>query len=167
MLWIYRLQQRLALTRSESSALLAVSFILIAGLLAQRFGANEWPVDAATYAEEDRRFAEASAAPAADSAAPSVVIGPAHPDSPGTISGDTAGRIDLNAATAAELERLPRIGPAMAARILEHRAALGRFGSVADLRAVRGIGASTLARIEPYVFVEPAGAPPRTGASPR
>jgi len=39
-----------------------------------------------------------------------------------------------------ELERLPRIGPALAQRIVEDRQAHGPFGSLTGLQRVRGIG---------------------------
>lgn len=48
--------------------------------------------------------------------------------------------IDLNAATQDQLEELPRIGPALAQRILEWRTANGGFASVDDLMQVTGIG---------------------------
>ncbi len=60
-------------------------------------------------------------------------------------------RLELNAASAAELELLPWIGPALAARIVAERAVSGPFRSVAELARVRGIGPRTLARIAPYV----------------
>ena len=65
-----------------------------------------------------------------------------------------AGSINLNTATASELQRLPRIGPKMAARILAHREAHGPFRRVQDLVQVRGIGTKTLARLAPYLVVE-------------
>ncbi|GAA3056977.1 MULTISPECIES: ComEA family DNA-binding protein [Actinomycetes] len=52
--------------------------------------------------------------------------------------------VDLNTAEAAELEQLPGIGPALAERILEHRARHGPFGSLEELAAVRGIGPAIL-----------------------
>lgn len=57
-------------------------------------------------------------------------------------STSTAGgaRVDLNRATQADLETLPRIGPALAQRILDWRAANGRFSTTADLLEVSGIG---------------------------
>jgi len=58
-------------------------------------------------------------------------------------------RLDLNRATEAELELLPRIGPAMARRIVEARP----FASVDELVRVRGIGARTLERLRPLVRV--------------
>jgi competence protein ComEA len=60
-------------------------------------------------------------------------------------SGGTAdGRININAATAAELEALPGIGPAKASAIVSYREANGPFRSVDDLAAVAGIGAKTV-----------------------
>ena len=61
--------------------------------------------------------------------------------------------IDLNAATREELESLPGIGPALAARIIAHRQTHGAFSSVEGLDKVRGIGPATLERIRPYVSV--------------
>ena len=57
-------------------------------------------------------------------------------------SGDEV--VNLNTASASELETLPRIGPALAQRILDWRAAHGRFSSVDDLLQVSGVGAKTL-----------------------
>lgn len=52
--------------------------------------------------------------------------------------------VNLNTATAAELASLPRIGEALAARIIAWRDANGRFTAVDDLSAVEGIGTKTL-----------------------
>lgn len=60
-------------------------------------------------------------------------------------------RIDVNIATAAELERLPRVGPALAQRIIDHRQRHGPFQTPEDLRHVRGIGPSTVRLLEPLV----------------
>lgn len=54
-----------------------------------------------------------------------------------------AKQIDLNTATAQELERLPEIGPALAQRIVAHRAAQGPFRRAEDLLQVPGIGPKT------------------------
>jgi competence protein ComEA len=50
--------------------------------------------------------------------------------------------IDVDVATAEELERLPRIGPALAERIVKDRGDNGPFGSLTGLQRVRGIGPS-------------------------
>ena len=62
-----------------------------------------------------------------------------------------ASRIDLDRATARDLERLPGIGPALAARILADRAEQGPFRTPEALLRVRGIGPRTLQRIRPYL----------------
>ena len=61
--------------------------------------------------------------------------------------------VDLNAADAAALEQLPRIGPALAQRIIDWRTANGRFTSVDDLLGVSGIGEKMLAAIRDLVRV--------------
>lgn len=74
--------------------------------------------------------------------------------------------IDLNDADAATLERLPRIGPTLAARIVAHRAEHGPFSSVESLVEVRGIGEATLLSIRRHVCVNcPAPALPPASAA--
>jgi competence protein ComEA len=62
-------------------------------------------------------------------------------------------RVDLNTADQAALETLPRIGPALAERIIAWREENGRFQSVDDLLAVPGIGEKLLAGIREGVRV--------------
>ena len=61
--------------------------------------------------------------------------------------------IDLNRATAKEFERLPGIGPQIAARIVAYRDQHGAFKRVEDITKVRGIGAKTLERLRPHLTV--------------
>lgn len=76
----------------------------------------------------------------------------ARADEPGAAPpGDD--RIDLNTADQAALETLPRIGPALAERIISWREENGRFASVDDLLAVPGIGEKLLAGIRDGVRV--------------
>ena len=70
-----------------------------------------------------------------------------------TQAAEHGGKIDLNRASAADLEQLPGIGPGLAARILAYRARHGRFHSVQELEEVSGIGGRRLARIAPRVLV--------------
>ena len=60
---------------------------------------------------------------------------------------DQGRRLSLNTSTAAELERLPGIGPSLAERIVGYRDAHGPFASVDELRHVRGIGHALLTRL--------------------
>ncbi len=61
--------------------------------------------------------------------------------------------LDLNAATASELEMLPGIGPVLAERILAYRAEIGGFVSVEQLREVKGIGAKKLDGVRDLLVV--------------
>lgn len=60
-------------------------------------------------------------------------------------------KINLNTASAAELELLPGVGPAMAQRIIDHRTAHGPFKRVEDLDEVKGIGPRTLEKLRDLV----------------
>lgn len=62
-------------------------------------------------------------------------------------------KIDLNIASAAELEALPRIGPSLARRIVEDRQTHGPFRSVDELDRVKGIGPRTMELLRPYATV--------------
>jgi competence protein ComEA len=61
--------------------------------------------------------------------------------------------INLNTATAEQLEAIPGIGPVLAQRIIEYRQTHGRFQSVDELLEVHGIGAKRLENMRPYVTV--------------
>lgn len=62
-------------------------------------------------------------------------------------------RIDPNLASEIALDRLPGVGPTTARRIISERESGGRFHSVADLTRVKGIGAATLAKMEPHLEI--------------
>lgn len=62
--------------------------------------------------------------------------------------------ISINDASREELERLPGIGPALAARIVEHRERFGRFRRAEHLLLVRGISERRFLQLRPYVTTE-------------
>lgn len=59
--------------------------------------------------------------------------------------------VDLDHASEREIETLPRVGPALAHRIVVHRDSFGPYGSVDALRKVKGMGRATLERLAPLV----------------
>lgn len=65
-------------------------------------------------------------------------------------------RININAASLAELDLLPGIGPAMAERILDYRHEHGPFESVEELDDIQGIGPKTIERLRPLITIGPA-----------
>ncbi len=87
---------------------------------------------------------------------PAVAPGPPPPVAP----------VDLDVATMAAIESLPRIGPALASRIIASRDSFGAFGSIDGLQRVRGIGPAMAKALRPLVTfsgVPSPGAP--TGAT--
>lgn len=91
----------------------------------------------------------------------------APPPAPGAPSGSAGGHgapapggavrpdgtLDLNLATADDLDELPGVGEVLAQRILDHRAQIGRFSDVGELRDVSGIGEKTFQELAPLVVV--------------
>jgi len=61
------------------------------------------------------------------------------------------GVVNINTAGAADLARLPGVGPSLAQRIVEHREKNGAFKAIDDLMLVRGIGEKSFERIRPYL----------------
>ena len=64
------------------------------------------------------------------------------------------GVVNVNEADAETLQMLPRVGPSVAGRIIEHRESNGKFQDKTDLLLVRGIGDATYELLEPYVTLE-------------
>ena len=144
MRWLYRLQRRLALTRAESTAVILLSALLLAGLAARHFRTPRKPLPPdpsfATDYEQLRQgaaFLRDARATAASSEEP---FG--------------APPLNINRASAEELEALPRIGPRIAAAIVAYRKEHGAFRTSRDLIRVRGIGPKTMETLMPYVTVD-------------
>jgi len=90
---------------------------------------------------------------------PSVVEGGISRSAPASISADAQRAlnplvIDLNTASATELDMLPGIGPAIAGRIVEYRQTVGAFKTIDDLTNVSGIGPATFEKLKDHIAVQ-------------
>ena len=181
MRWLYRAQTRLGLTGPEGAAALVILVGLTAGSVAHHLQASAEPVPPDFYAAADAAFADAAyagsdsastdgLAPLALFAAPdSLAVGPeAAPDTsavtvaeaevqeaaaPRRTTKPPPAPTNLNTASEQELQRLPRIGPALAARIVEHRRDHGPFRHPDEITEVRGIGDKTLEKLRPWIHL--------------
>jgi competence protein ComEA len=81
------------------------------------------------------------------------VVGAAPPVAGAAGGGVSGGKVNLNTADLTTLETLPRVGPAMAQRIIDWRTSKGRFSSVEDLMSVTGVGDKTFEQLKDLVTV--------------
>ena len=88
--------------------------------------------------------------PLAQSSSQSQSSQPSSPAQP-----PAAAPLNLNTATVTELAKLPGIGPAVAARIVEHRQKNGGFKKIEELMNVKGIGEKTFLKLKSLVTVTP------------
>jgi len=101
--------------------------------------------------------ASAGPSPAAKpAAAPAVVASAPEEERPARSKGKQSlrGKLNLNTASADQLQLLPGIGPSKADRIVAWRQKNGGFKRVADLRKVKGFGYKTLKKLEPYLDIK-------------
>lgn len=68
-------------------------------------------------------------------------------------SGGGSGKVNINTASAAELDTLPGIGPAYAERIISYREEHGSFSSIEELQEVSGIGPKTFEKLKDMVSI--------------
>ncbi|WP_231687931.1 helix-hairpin-helix domain-containing protein [Bacillus sp. FJAT-27251] len=69
-------------------------------------------------------------------------------------AGEKEGKVNLNSASAAELETLPGIGPAKSSAIIEYRETAGPFKNIEDLKNISGIGDKTFEKLESMIIVK-------------
>lgn len=141
MIWLYRLQQRLSITRHEALAILTLSALFFAGLTVRHVQEQQIPplaVDSLTA----QPAAQTAGMATQDRAPGSPPTGPTEDDP-----------LDLNSASAEALQALNGIGPALSDRIVEYRSNQRPFQRIEELRRVRGIGAKTLDDLRPVITV--------------
>ncbi len=156
-------------TPAERSALLFVAAVAALGLGVRGCRAVRPAAaplaDRAALAQQlaavDSAIASGGRRPARGPRGAKAPQGAPRPPRPPATTPAAAGPVDLDHASAVELDRLPGIGPSLAARIVADRDSAGPFGSLEGLQRVRGIGPALAAKISPFVVFS--GRPPPRG----
>jgi comEA protein len=99
--------------------------------------------------------APAAASPGPQSSVPLTNVAKQTREAQASKEKPPAAVVNINTATAAELQTLPGIGAATAARILEYRQKNGGFKKVEDLMNIRGIGEKSFLKLKPLVTITP------------
>ncbi|MBN2091907.1 ComEA family DNA-binding protein [candidate division KSB1 bacterium] len=63
-------------------------------------------------------------------------------------------KININSDSVVELIKLPKVGPALAKRIIDYRQQNGDFKKITDIKKVKGIGPKIYQQIQPYIYVK-------------
>ncbi|RJP77658.1 MAG: helix-hairpin-helix domain-containing protein [Candidatus Zixiibacteriota bacterium] len=129
-------------TPGERRALLTLCAAAVLGLGYRAWQAQELPPSPPLSAADSSALAAIRLAALPDSAPPAANL-------PAT------GKLDLNTATARQLEALPGIGPVLAARIIAERERRQGFRQAAELLEVPGIGPGRWKALEPLVTCTP------------
>ncbi len=69
-------------------------------------------------------------------------------------AGEIDGKININTATEAQIALLPGIGSKLAAEIVNHRASIGGFKTVEEIKTINGIGDKKFEKIKNFIAVE-------------
>ena len=132
-------------TPAERKALQFFSVVLVLGAStrAWRAARGHSPTDAAARSALEAQIKAADSARHAGLRKPKGPVKKAPPK--------PAGKVDLDVATAAEIEALRYIGPTLARRIVADRDSFGPFGSMEGLRRVKGVGPSIVEKLDSAV----------------
>jgi len=167
-------------TPAERKALLFLAGVIILGASVRvvRAARDDGASDAANAQALARQIAAVDSAYRTDKKAPRSVKGSARSlgrRSPPRVEGNTSNStaatpeaiVDLDVATASEIESLPRIGAVLARRIVDDRSANGPFGSLEEFQRVRGVGPALAASLAPRVTFSGTARPSNAVADPR
>lgn len=163
---LFRLQQALALTRSDATVLGTLLLLVALGAGARAWQADSLSFDPAMYEATDRALAAAEPLPSlpAGLPEPSALPEPEVMRAVVAVAERPRARrarvdpepVNVNTASAEQLDALPGVGPALAARIIAYREAHGPFVAPEHLQRVKGIGIKTFAKMAPFVLVREA-----------
>lgn len=150
----FRIQIRVGITTSEARALVGVAGLLLVGVMVEQVQLHVERRDALVI---ERAPLLHNVLPSSDEVVGEVSdLWHAQPAADSVVSQTVRdGPIDINSATADELDVLPGIGPALAQRIVTYRERYGAFADVESLVMVPGIGPRTLDRMRTHVAALP------------
>jgi competence ComEA-like helix-hairpin-helix protein len=138
-----RIADWIALTSTERKVILFLVVTLLAGA-GIRFYETTFPsAPQFDYRASDSTFAALSAAQ--------------DDSSDGTIKEgilDASGKLNINTATKAQLLDLPGVGEVTAKRILEYRAETGKFSTIDELRAIKGMSKKKIDNLKPLITTQ-------------
>lgn len=144
---IRKVQQKLGLTRSETAVILFLCLGLILGACVKMMHLDK-STARYDFTGSDSFFREASSK--IDS-----IIALEEDSSRGTQKKtELTSPVNINVASAGDLVAVPGVGPVTAGRIVEYRAAHGKFQSVDELLNVKGIGKVKLEQMKPHLKAE-------------
>lgn len=141
MIWLYRLQQRLSITRHEGLAVLTLGSLFLLGLTVR-------------HVQEQQTPPLATDSLVVQSTADSASVSASEPEPAPSPSPSAENPINVNTASTDALQALPGIGTALSKRIETYRSSQRPFQHVDDLTRVSGIGPKTLETLRPLVRVE-------------
>ena len=134
----------LALTKTERNVILFLVAAMIMGAAIRLYQAAFPALQQFDYRASDSTFAALSAA-----SEDSVSVVPAS-----VTTGKESGKLNINTATVQQLMGLPGIGEVTAERILKYREETGKFTTIEDLRAIKGISKNKLERLSPMITTQ-------------
>jgi competence protein ComEA len=156
-------------TQGERRALIFLAAVALLGAGTRAWRARHLDVDSADLAAQIEAVDSAKPSRPARRKPPAAGRQPRSRQSRDTLAGASAqparpipappAPVDVDRASADEIERLPGIGPALARRIVADRDANGSFGCLAALDGVKGIGPALLARLDSLATFSGAGRP--------
>lgn len=139
-------------TKQEQRFIIFLLFSLMLGLGVRRYREGR------TAPDEAWRLQKAEILQQFSERAPLTVAEDKQPSAPAedkmSVKKSLTGKININTATATELQTLPKIGPAMASRILDYQQQNGPFKSIEEIQKVKGIGPKTFEIIRDYITVQ-------------
>jgi len=143
----------LNLTKSERRAILIVGAILTLSIIIQWLQPHQQNSETFDYSMQDSLFKALSADTTSALISERLMPAVKKPAAKKPKKALEEKSININTADIKELEKLPRIGPATAKKILDLRKEKGRFKEIEDLLEVKGIGPKTLERIRPFIIL--------------